>query len=222
MVNSNLSLRKWLMAITFISATKQSFSALELQRQMGISRYQTVFDLYHKIRVIMGKRNDEYSLENMVEYDKGFVTKVTDAQQKSDPSRRPGSHQKAIPAVMAESTVREDFKTGGLTKNCSYFKMKKIENLKATTAEKLIINLLDKDIVLQTDESTTYSKFEDFIDVHVKEISGTKESKFNLKWAHMAISNFKSDLRKYRMVSEGKLQNYLDEFCYKLNREYFW
>jgi len=99
--------------------------------------------------------------------------------------------------------------------------MKKIENLKATTAEKLIRNLLDKDIVLQTDESSTYSKFEDFIDVHVKEISGTKEGKFNLKWAHTAISNFKSDLRKYRMVSEGKLQNYLDEFCHILNRRYF-
>ncbi len=221
MENSNLSLRKWLMAITFISATKQGFSALELQRQMGISRYQTVLDLYHKIRVIMGKRDDEYSLEDMVEYDEAFVTKATDAQQKSDLSRGRGSQQKAIVAVMAESTVLEDFKTGELTKSCRYFKMKKIENLKATTAEKLIRNLLDKDIVLQTDESTTYSKFEDFIDVHVKEISGTKEGKFNLKWAHTAITNFKSDLRKYRMVSEGKLQNYLDEFCHKLNRRYF-
>lgn len=221
MENSNLSLRKWLMAITFISATKQGFSALELQRQMGFSRYQTVLDLYHKIRVIMGKRDDEYSLQDLVEYDEAFVTKATDAQQKSDLSRGRGSQQKAIVAVMAESNVLEDFKTGELTKSCRYFKMKKIENLKATTAEKLIRNLLDKDIVLQTDESTTYSKFEDFIDVHVKEISGTKEGKFNLKWAHAAISNFKSDLRKYRMVSEGKLQNYLYELYYKLNRRYF-
>ncbi len=221
MENSNLSLRKWLMAITFISATKQGFSALELQRQMGFSRYQTVLDLYHKIRVIMGKRDDEYSLEDMVEYDEAFVTKATDAKRKADLSRGRGSEQKAIVAVMAESTVLEDFKTGELSKSCRYFKMKKIESLKAATAEKLIRDLLDKDIVLQTDESTTYSKFEDFIDVHVKEISGTKEGKFNLNWAHTAISNFKSDLRKYRMVSEGKLQNYLNEFCYKLNRRYF-
>lgn len=87
MENSNFSLRKWLMAIIFISATKQGFSALELQRQMGFSRYQTVLDLYHKIRVIMGKRDDKYSLEDMVEYDEAFVTKATDAQQKSDLSR---------------------------------------------------------------------------------------------------------------------------------------
>lgn len=141
MENSNLSLRKWLMAITFISATKQGFSALELQRQMGFSRYQTVLDLYHKIRVIMGKRDDEYSLEDMVEYDEAFVTKATDAKQKADLSRGRGSEQKAIVAVMAESTVLEDFKTGELTKSCRYFKMKKIENLKATTVETTTINV---------------------------------------------------------------------------------
>lgn len=45
MENSNLSLRKWLMAITFISATKQGFTALELKWQMGFSRLQTVLDL---------------------------------------------------------------------------------------------------------------------------------------------------------------------------------
>lgn len=221
MENSNLSLRKWLMAITFISATKQGFTALELKRQMGFSRYQTVLDLYHKIRVIMGKRDDEYKLEDMVEYDEAFVTKATAAKQKEELRRGRGTQQKVLVAAMAESTVLEDFKTGELTKSCRYFKMKKIENLKAKTAEKLIRNLIDKDVVLQTDESTTFSKFEYLIDVHVKEISGTKEGRFNLQWAHTAISNFKSDLRKFRMVSEEKLQNYLNEFCYKLNRRYF-
>lgn len=221
MENSNLSLRKWVMAITFISATKQGFSALELQRQMGFSRYQTVLDLYHKIRVVMGKRDDEYKLEDMVEYDEAYVTKATSSKQKKDLSRGRGTQQKSMVAVMAESAILEDFKTGELNKSCRYFKMKKIDNLKAKTAEKLIKDLIEKDSVLQTDDSTTYSRFEEFIDVHVKEISNSKEGQFNLRWAHTAISNFKSELRKYRMVSEKKLQNYLNEFCYKLNRRYF-
>ena len=79
MENSNLTLRIWLKAITFISATKQGFTSLELQRLMGFSRYQTVFDLYHKIRVIMGKRDNEYKLEDMIEYDEAYVTKATPA-----------------------------------------------------------------------------------------------------------------------------------------------
>ncbi len=221
MENSNLSLRNWLLAMTFISATKQGFSALELQRQMGFSRYQTVFDLYHKVRVIMGKRDDEYKLEDMVEYDEAYISKATSARQKKELNRGRGTQQKSTVAVMAESTILEDYKKGELTKSCRYFKMKKIDNLKAKTADKLVKDLIDKDTVLQTDDSTTYANFEDFIDVHVTEVSSTKQGKFNLKWAHTAISNLKSDLRKYRMVSERKLQNYLDEFCYKLNRRYF-
>lgn len=221
MENSNLSLRKWAMALTFISATKQGFSALELQRQMGFTRYQTVFNLYHKVRVFMGKRDDTYKLEDMIEYDEGYVAKATKVAKKKKLKKGRGSQQKAKVAVMAESTVLEDFKKKKLIKSCRYFKMKKIDNLKAKTAEKLIKGLIDKNAVIQTDESTTYADFADFVDVHVKEISATEEGKFNLKWAHTAISNLKSDLRKYRMVSEKFLQNYLDEFCYKLNRRYF-
>lgn len=91
--------------------------------------------------------------------------------------------------------------------------MNNIDNLKAKTAEKLIKDLIDSKAILQTDESTTFSNFKDFLDVHVKAISSSKKSKFNLKWAHTAISNLKSSLTKYKMVSEKKLQNYLDKFC---------
>ena len=43
---------------------------------MGFSRYQTVFDLYNKIRVIVSKRDDEYSLGDMVTYDEANVSKL--------------------------------------------------------------------------------------------------------------------------------------------------
>lgn len=106
---------------------------------------------------------------------------------------------------MAESTVLENFTNGELNKSCRYFKMKKIKNLRAKTAEKLIRGLIDPNAVRQTDGSTTFSNFEVFIDVHVKEIFSSKEGKFNLKWVHTAISNLKSSLRKYKMVQGKKL-----------------
>lgn len=148
----------------------------------------------------MGKRDAEYRLEDMVEYDESYVTKARSESQKSSKRGR-GTQKKALVTVMAESTVLEDFKTGELTKSCRYFKMKKIDNLKAKTAEKLIKDLIDKSVEVQTDERTTYSNFEDFIDVHVSEVSTTNNGKFNLKWAHIAISNLKGDLRKFRMIS---------------------
>jgi hypothetical protein len=73
--------------------------------------------------------------------------------------------------------------------------MKKIKNLEAKTAQALIKEYINSNSVLQTDKSTTFSDLSDFIDVHVREISGTKEGNFNLKWVHIAISNLKKHLQ---------------------------
>lgn len=221
MESSNLPVRIWMMAITFISATKKGFSAAELQRQLGMKRYEPVFRMYHKIRVVMGKRDDRYRLEDMVEYDEAFVGKSTKAKVRSKLKRGRGTQKQSKVAVMAESTVLEDPESGKLDKSCRYFKMKRIKNLEAKTAQALIKEYIDSDSVLQTDKSTTFSDLSDCIDVHVREISGTDKGKFNLRWVHIAISNLKKHLQTYHMISERMMQNYLDEFCYKLNRRYF-
>jgi ribosomal protein L37E len=167
MENSNLPIRNWLLAITFISATKKGFSAKELQRQMGLKRYEPVFKMYHKIRVVMGKRDDFYKLEDMVEYDEAFVEKAVDKKTKANLKAGRGSQKQSTVAVMAESTILEDINTGKLEKSCRYFKMKKIKNLEAKTAEDIIKDFVDKDTVLQTDKSTTFTDLSDCIDIHV-------------------------------------------------------
>ncbi len=221
MQSSNLPIRVWMMAITFITATKKGFSAAELQRQLGLKRYEPVFRMYHKLRVVMGQRDERYRLEDMVEYDEAFVDKATKAKDRSKLKRGRGSQKQSKVAVMAESTPLEDPESGKVDKICRYFKMKKIKNLEAKTAQQLIKDYIDPSAVLQTDKSTTFSDLSDCINVHVREISGTKEGNFNLKWVHIAISNLKKHLQTYHMVSERMMQNYLDEFCYKLNRRYF-
>ena len=77
--------------------------------------------------------------------------------------------------------------------------MGKIEVLKTKTAEKLIKDFIQKDAVLQTDDSSTNAKFEDFVDVNLAKISSAKEGKFNLKWTPTANSNLKVDLKIFDM-----------------------
>lgn len=69
---------------------------------------------------------------------------------------------------MAESTILENIDSGKFDKSCRYFKIKKIKNLEAKTAQGVIKNFIDKDTVLQTDKSTTFSDLSDCIDVHIK------------------------------------------------------
>ncbi len=110
MEHSNLPIRVWMLAIIFISATNKGFSAAELQRQLGLKRYEPVFRMYHKIRVVMRKRDDSYRLEGMIEYDEAFVGKSVSDKTKGKRSR--DSQKQSKVAVMAESTVLEDPNSG--------------------------------------------------------------------------------------------------------------
>lgn len=109
---SNLSLHKWFTAFLLMSATKKGFSCLEFQRQLGLSRYETAFNLMHKIRVVMGKRDDIYMLKGMVEYDEAYVEKATAEKIRDQLKRGKGSQKQVIVAVGAESTPLEDIDTG--------------------------------------------------------------------------------------------------------------
>ena len=56
MHKSKLSYRYWFIAMHLLTSTKKSFSAKELQRQLGHKRYQPVWHMSHKLREAMGRR----------------------------------------------------------------------------------------------------------------------------------------------------------------------
>ena len=45
-----------------LTATKHTFSALEIQRQLGHKRYQPIWEMVHKIRTALGDRDAKYFL----------------------------------------------------------------------------------------------------------------------------------------------------------------
>jgi hypothetical protein len=60
--------------------------------------------------------------------------------------------------------------------------------------------------------------------VEKHEIENSKDtfSTKSLRWVHVGVSNLKRTLLGiYHSIDDLFLQNYLDEFCYKLNRRYF-
>ncbi|MCH7410530.1 IS1595 family transposase [Belliella sp. DSM 111904] len=222
MESSNLTLHTWFTAFLLMSATKKGFSCLEFQRQLGLSRYETAFNLMHKIRSIMGKRDSTYMLKGMVEYDEAYVEKAVDEELKNQLKRGKGSQRQAIVAVAAESTPLEDENTGEKSKHCGFFKMKVIPDASASSFEGFVNDAIDKESVLITDKNQAYVNLEKLVECHIKVKSSEKSTNDELNWVHTAISNLKKNLLGiYHMVTEKYLQNYLDEFVYKLNRRYF-
>ena len=57
-----------------MSVTKKGFSAKEIQRQLGLKRYEPVWAMVHKLRKAMGNRDSRYTLEGMIEFDEGYFT----------------------------------------------------------------------------------------------------------------------------------------------------
>lgn len=220
MESSKLPVRKWFLAMAFMSFSKKGISACELQRQLSHSRYESIWRMMHKIREAMGKRDDLYNLEGMVEFDEGFFETATRKGTKL--KRGKGSQKQANVAVMAESTPLEDLETGKQERHFRYLKMKALQTQKASSVNETIEENLDELSIVFSDKSQSYVDIADFVEAHYTEKSDAKSASTTLQWVHIHISNAKREfLGKYHKISGKHLQLYLNEFCYKVNRRYF-
>jgi transposase-like protein len=220
MENSNLPFLKWYQAIFFMTYTKKGMSACELQRQLGHSRYDTIWSLMHRIRNAMGNRDARYTLEGMVEFDEAYFEKSTPDGIKL--KRGKGSEKQQNVAVMAESTPLENLETGVKSKSCRYYKMKVLDTHKKASINETIKNNIDEMSIVFSDKSASYVDIENLVDTHIEEKSTKETTATSLRWVHIAITNAKCTLAGIYHKIKGKyLQLYLDEFCYKLNRRYF-
>lgn len=83
MQGSNLPIFGWFVAMYLIANTKRAISAKEVQHQLGRKRYQPVWEMMHKLRDVMGKRDSIYKLVDQVELDEGFFsTEVPDGRER--------------------------------------------------------------------------------------------------------------------------------------------
>lgn len=223
MQSSNLSFLTWYKVIFLLSATKKGFSAKEIQRQLGMKRYEPVWAMIHKLRKAMGKRDERYTLEGMMEMDEGYFTIEGNEHAHKTQKAGRGSKTKSNVMIMAESTVLEDLETGKVERQCRYFKAKVLDDHKAeSTGEALKENISDEQVIVFTDQSTSYVDIADFVELHISEKSNEQTTKETLKWVHIAISNAKRNfVGTYHKIKKKYLQLYLNEFIYKLNRRYF-
>ena len=222
MQNSNLSFLIWYQTMFMMSATKKGFSSKEIQKQLGLKRYEPVWAMVNKLRKAMGNRDDRYTLEGMIEMDEGYFTVESSEVEQEKGIRGRGAVGKQNVAVMAESTPLEDMETGKKSRQVRYFKAKVLEDHKAEGINEMIKKSIEETSIVFTDKSTSYVDIADFVELHITEKSGKETTEETLKWVHIFISNAKRNfLGNYHKIKGKYLQLYLNEFVYKLNRRYF-
>lgn len=222
MQNSNLSFMIWYKTMFLMTTTKKGFSSKEIQKQLGLKRYEPVWAMVHKLRKAMGNRDARYTLEGMIEMDEGYFTVESSEIEQQKGKRGRGAVGKQNVMIMAESTPLADPKTNKKDRQCRYFKAKVLTDHKADGVNDTVKESLDEQSIVFTDKSTSYVDIADFVELHISEKSDKQTTKETLKWVHITISNAKRNLLgNYHKIKGKYLQLYLNEFVYKLNRRYF-
>jgi len=222
MHKSKLSFRYWFIAMHLLTSTRKTFSAKEIQRQLGHKRYEPIWQMMHKLRNAMGKRDAGYELYGEMELDDGFFSTPVAKDKKDEPLKRGrGSQKKTTVLVMTESAKVSEPKKGKKNRKVGHIKMKVIEDLKSKTIDEVVAQSVSKESRLTTDDSTSYVNLGDMVKEHVSKVIPKQEINKELPWVHIAITNAKSWLQaNFHKIERDYLQYYLDEFCYNFNRRY--
>lgn len=171
MHKSKLPYRHWFIAMHLLTSTKKNFSAKEIQRQLGHKRYAPIWHMVHKLRAVMGKRDEQYVLAGAIELDEGFFsTEIPEEKKQEKLKRGRGSQKKTKVLVMAESQMIESPKEGKKPKRVGYLKMKVIDDLKAKTIDEVVQNSVSEKSTLHTDDSTSYLNLHGFVESRQSEV----------------------------------------------------
>jgi transposase-like protein len=205
MHKTRLPLTVWFCSAYLVATHGPGISALQLQRQLGISRYETAWTILHKLRRAM-VAPERGRLSGEVEVDEGFLGD-------RDTDLRGGRQRDGKPLVGVAVEVRGSG-SGRL----------RLQLLPAASAQSLysfVQSSIAAGAVVHTDGWRGYSRLQAAGFDHRPHTQHARfaDREWVLPRAHRALSNLKTWLQgTHHGVSPKHLQVYLDEFVFQHNR----
>ena len=201
-------LHLWFWAAYLMTTGTPGISARQLQRQLGLTRYQTVWTMLHKLRRAMV--NPERTLLT------GEV-EVDECQVGGREIGRRGGRNLTAKAALVAVAVEVRGKGSGRVR------MKVIPDASGETLGGFMADTVAAGAIVHTDGWMGYAPLtKQGYDYRPRSQRAAKKADDPdpvLPRVHRAISNFKSWLRgTHRSVSNEHLQVYMDEFTFRYNR----
>jgi Zn ribbon nucleic-acid-binding protein len=207
--HSKVPMLEWVRALFFVMQDKRGVSALQLQRQLGMSRYATVWYLLHKIRRALMQRDAGYQLKNIIELDGGFFGKKVNDNKSS-----------VFIAVERKEWVNEKGKAKSKAGFAKVYVDKDGDETKET-AQTFVTQSIKSGSTVRTDKRGSYKNLSG-IKVEQTEKGATREEvAVHLPWVHKFISNAKTWLLgTHHGINKKYVGNYLGEYTYRFNRRH--
>lgn len=202
-------LHLWFWAAYLTATGTPGISALQLQRQLGLGRYEAAWVMLHKLRRAM-VAPERSRLRGYVEVDDTYVGGV-------DTGRRGGRDAFGLASIVV---VAIEVREGGLGR----LRMAVVEDLSADSLCGFVENNVEEGSTVRTDAWQGYRRLARIGYDHqpfsqrAAAFAGGEETDA-VPRAHRVIGNLKTWLSgTYKGVSEHQLQAYLDEFVFRFNR----
>jgi transposase-like protein len=206
--SSKVPLRKWFLAIYFITQSKNGISALELMRLLKVS-YNTAWRMKHKIMQVMLERNDNNRLGGEIIIDDSYI-----GGEQTGCKRGRGAAGKA-PFVAA--VEQKDGHPMKIKLNCvARFSRKELERWSSrhTVPGSTVIS----------DGLRCFSGVTDSGCNHLPILTGSGKKSGQhpvFKWVNTVLGNLKNSLSgTYHSFSLSYSARYLAEFQYRFNRRF--
>lgn len=228
MERTHTSLTTWFWAAYLMSSFTDGFSAVQFQRQLGLSRYETAYQIMHKLRAGMVRKDRDPIGGNLargdhVEVDETYIGGATRGEGK-------GVHADDKSLVIAAVEVRQRPAKKGdkpTRRGGRYAGRLRIEVVPDRTAKSLcgfVEAAVEPGAIVITDAAPSYGGLEKLGYAHlpVVEANNPEIAEEYLPIIHLVFSNLKSWLRgTHHGVSPQHLQAYLNEFAFRFNRRFY-
>ena len=224
----------WFWAAYLVTTQTPGMSALQFQRQIGIRRYETAFQMLHKLRVAMVRPGrDRIGAEWPVEVDETYVGGATQGEGR-------GRHHKTLGVGIVE--VRPRRKAPGPDPNlpsgqrpqhrgghgrgfiAGRLRLQVIPNRRQETLEPVVMANVQPRTEVRTDGWTGYDNLHKLGYRHnaVSVRGDHAKTGQHLPMIHIVFGNLDAWLLgTHHGVSSKHLQGYLNEFVFRFNRR-FW
>ena len=213
----------WFWAAYLVTSQTPGMSAVQFQRQLGLSRYETAFQILHKLRAGM-VRPDQDRIGGKpgehVEADETYVGGRTRGKGR-------GVHDMVLVAGAVEVRQRKHGSSLNKRKTGRYAGRVRLAVVPDRSAKSLggfIERAVAPGATIITDDWSGYAALErrGYVHTAVPERGDPQVAETFLPIMHLAFSNLKTWLRGiHHGVSPQHLQAYLNEFTFRFNRRFY-
>ena len=220
---SSTDLRKWMYAIHLFLNGKKGISAMQLQREIGVT-YKTAWRMLHQIRLAMGNADNPEFINTIVEIDETYIGGKPRKDNRRDDNDDP-------PSGRGNKRGRGTSKTpvvGAIDReNKKVFAKVALPNAKGQrlTAKQLIdilktVSKQENNNTIMTDEFTGYSPLvkHGYVHLSVDHSKGYSDGDIHTN----TMESFWATLKRgvygiYHHISAKHMQQYVNEFCFRYN-----